>query len=114
VDKLISEIASLGVPGLIFIFLVAVSGYAGAAAITTALATLGGPFGMVGGVAVLLLLTKISKGIAKYGVDELAKGVIKKMLDEGKTKASIINEIDSFPLISEDLKAKLRKFVRDN
>jgi hypothetical protein len=113
-DKLVTEIASLGVPGLIFLFLIAVSGYAGAAAITTALATLGGPFGMIGGVGVLLLLTKISKGITEYGVDELAKNVVKRMIEEGKTKTSIIKEIEKFPIISSDLKKKLCKFVSEN
>jgi hypothetical protein len=93
-DKLVSDIASLGVPGLIFLFLIAGSGYAGAAAITTTLATLGGPFGMIGGVGVLLLLTKISRGIAEYGVDELAKNVIRKMIEKGETKEYIIRKIN--------------------
>lgn len=110
-DKLITQIASLGVPGLILLFLMFFSGYAGAAAITTALATLGGPLGMLGGIGVLLLLTKISEGITKYGFENLAKGVITEMKQQGKAKSEIIKEVEGFPLISQDLKQTLIKFV---
>lgn len=113
-DKLITQIASLGVPGLIFLFLVSISGYVGAAAITTALATLGGPFGMIGGIGMLLLLTKISEGLTEYGLENIAKGVIEEMKNQGKSKYQIIEEIGNFPLISQDLKDKLIKFVQDN
>ena len=44
-DKLVSIIAGLGVPGLVLLFAMALTGYVGAAAITTALAALGGPAG---------------------------------------------------------------------
>lgn len=110
-DKLITQIASLGVPGLILLFLMFFSGYAGAAAITTALATLGGPLGMLGGIGVLLLLTKISEGITKYGFENLAKGVITEMKQQGKAKSEIIKEVEGFPLISQELKQTLIKFV---
>ncbi|MBF2056460.1 MAG: hypothetical protein IGQ45_04360 [Cyanobacterium sp. T60_A2020_053] len=113
-DKLITQIASLGVPGLILLFLMFFSGYAGAAAITTALATLGGPLGMLGGIGVLLLLTKISEGITKYGFENLAKGVITEMKQQGKAKSEIIKEVEGFPLISQDLKQTLIKFVEDS
>ncbi|WP_330203554.1 hypothetical protein [Cyanobacterium sp. Dongsha4] len=112
-DKLITQIASLGVPGLILLFLMFFSGYAGAAAITTALATLGGPMGMLGGIGVLLLLTKISEGIAEYGFENIAKGVVREMRDKGKTKLEIVIEIEQFPLISAELKQKLIKFVKE-
>ncbi|MDP3486811.1 MAG: hypothetical protein Q8S19_02620 [Bacillota bacterium] len=47
-DKLVTKIVALGVPGLILVVAMGVSGWAGGAAITVALA--GGPFGMLGGI----------------------------------------------------------------
>ena len=41
VDKAISKISALGVPGLVFIVAVGAVGYSGAAAITTALVAIG-------------------------------------------------------------------------
>jgi hypothetical protein len=52
-DTVASKIAALGVPGLVLVVAMAFTGFAGAAAITAALAMLGGPLGMLGGIAVL-------------------------------------------------------------
>ncbi|MBJ7901224.1 MAG: hypothetical protein GC158_15180 [Cyanobacteria bacterium RI_101] len=111
-DKIVTEIASFGVPGLILMFLIAVSGYTGAAAITTALATLGGPLGMLGGIGTLFLLTKISKALSTYGLDILAKKVVNKIIENGKSEKEIIKEINDFPFISQDLKNKLHNFLK--
>lgn len=54
-DKIISKVAALGVPGLILVVAIAASGLSGAAAITVALAALG-PGGIIGGIATLSLL----------------------------------------------------------
>ncbi len=106
-DQLIDKIAALGVPGLVLVVAMGVTGWAGAAALTTALAMLGGPFGMLGGIAVLGLLGLISKGLSDYGfeatVDELRK--------QGKSKADIDREVDSYP-ISRDLKLKIKDYLR--
>lgn len=67
-DKIVDTITGLGVPGLVLLFAMALTGYAGAAAITTALAALGGPFGMIGGIGMLVVLALISKGLAKWGL----------------------------------------------
>ena len=48
-DKIVEKIVGLGVPGLILLVAINISGYAGAAAITSSLAILGGPAGMIGG-----------------------------------------------------------------
>src|SRR5690242_20926998 len=55
-QKTVSNLVGLGIPGLILLAVIATTGYAGAAAITTALATLGGPFGMLGGIAALVAM----------------------------------------------------------
>lgn len=79
---------------------------------TTASAVLEGPFGMLEGLAVLGILTTLSRAIAKYGVDEIAKNFVQQMLEEGRTRASIIKEINAFPLITDDLRVKLRNFAQ--
>ena len=85
-DKLVETIAGLGVPGLVLLFAMALTGYVGAAAITTALAALGGPAGMLGGIAVLILLALISRGLAKWGLERIAKAVMQKLIEKGETK----------------------------
>jgi hypothetical protein len=111
-DELVSKIAGLGVAGLVLVIVMGVTGFAGAAALTTALAALGGPFGMMGGLAVLGILTTLSSATAKHGVDEIAKNVVQHMLGEGRTKASIVQEINAFPLVTDNLKAKLHDYVQ--
>ncbi len=113
-DSLITKLAGLGVPGLVLIFVMGSTGFAGAAALTTALAALGGPFGMLGGIAVLGILATLATAIAQYGVDEIAKKVVSEMINSGRVTSDIINEINSFPLISTDLRAKLRDFVQNH
>jgi hypothetical protein len=48
-DTLIKTIVAHGIPGLVLVIIMGVVGWTGAAAITAALATLGGPFGMLEG-----------------------------------------------------------------
>lgn len=111
-DELVNKLAGLGVAGLVLVGLVATSSYVGAVAITTSLAFLGGPFGMIGGAIALTLIAAISSMIAKVGVESLAKAVIKQIKDSGRSKDSIIQEISSFPMITEGLRAQLREYVR--
>jgi hypothetical protein len=111
-DELVNKIAGLGVAGLVLLGLVATSSYAGAVAITTSLALLGGPFGMIGGAVALTLISAISSMIAKVGVETLAKAIVKKLKEDGKSQDSIIQEINGFPMITQGLKAHLREYVR--
>ena len=109
-DKLVERLVSLGVPGLVLIVAVATTGLTGGAAIVAALALLGGPFGMWGGVAVLLLLVLISQALAEYGFEMLFVAVLKGLKRKGFTKEQILKAIDSYP-ISIGLKLKLRMYV---
>jgi hypothetical protein len=109
-DKLVTRLVALGVPSLVLIVVVATTGLAGGAAIVAALATLGGPFGMWGGVAVLLLLVLISYALAEYGFEMLFVAVLKGLRQKGLTKQQILKTIDSYP-ISIGLKLKLRMYV---
>lgn len=111
-DKLVTSIAALGVPGLVLLVAMAFTGYSGAVAITVALATLGGPLGMLGGIGVLGLLVLISKGLAKHGFEKIFKAVVKNLMNKGETKKTILDKIKKYP-ISKDLKSKLEELLDD-
>ncbi|MFN9174884.1 MAG: hypothetical protein ACK58N_10345 [Synechocystis sp.] len=110
-DQLVDKIAALGVPGLVLVVTMAVTGWAGAAALTTALAMLGGPFGMLGGIAVLGVLGLISKGISDYGFEAIFRATVDELKKQGKSKVDIECEIESYP-ISRDLKLKIKDYLR--
>ncbi len=109
-DWIIAQIAALGVPGLILLVTMAFTGWAGAAAITTALALLGGPFGMLGGIGVLGIMGLISKGLAEYGFENLCIGVVDELKKQGKSPENIMEEIDWYP-ISDELKARVKAHI---
>lgn len=112
-DKIVDKLAALGVPGLIILVTMAISGWAGAAAITSALAMLGGPFGMLGGIAMLGILSLISKGIAQYGFERLFQNVVLELRKRGKTKADIEREVFRYP-ISKELKLKIKEYLNES
>jgi len=87
----------LGVSGLVLLALMAASGFAGAAAITSALATLGGPAGMVGGIAALIALGLASRAITEYGNPRVAEAVVRGLIAKGESRDSILQKLDSVP-----------------
>ena len=109
-EKLISKLAALGVPGLILLIAVSTSGYAGAAAIVAALAALG-PGGIVGGIATLAVIGLITHGLAEFGVDAISCALIKELLKKGESKQAILAKIKKYP-ISKSLKSRLREEVQ--
>lgn len=110
-DEIVDKIAGLGIPGLVLLVMMATTGLVGAAAITTALAALGGPFGMLGGITVLLLLGQISKSLAAYGIEAIFERVVVKLKEQGYTKQQAIDEIKSYWFISRDLEKKLLELI---
>jgi hypothetical protein len=91
--KTVDLLAAAGVPGLVLLAAMAVSGFSGAAAITVALASLGGPAGMLGGIGLLVTLGIV---IAKYGVADLGTALVRKLL-QTRSKSKLIQEIDALP-----------------
>ena len=65
---------------------------------------------MLGGIALLGILTLVSRGIAKVGFETLFKAVLTKLKEQGHTNEQIISRIQSYP-ISGELKVKLERFV---
>ena len=108
-EKLVSKITALGVPGLVLLIAVSTSGFAGGAAIVAALSTLG-PGGLVGGIVTLGLIGLIAHGLTEYGVEKISCSVIKELLKKGETKESILAKIEKYP-ISKSLKSQLRETV---
>ena len=112
-DKVIEKIVALGVPGFVLVIVIAAVGPVGGAAIVTALATLGGPLGMMGGLALLGLLVLISNAIAGYGLERVAYEVIQGLVKQGMSKEEIIEKIDSYWFLSSSLKKKMKDMVEE-
>ena len=108
-DKVISTITSLGVPGLVLLIAIGASGLSGAAAITFALSSIG-PGGILGGIAFLGVLSVISNAVTEYGFEAILKGVLNEFYAQGESKESIIRKINSYPF-TEGLKIKLRATI---
>ena len=113
-DEVVAKITALGIPGIILAIAVAANGWVGAAALTTALAALGGPLGMLGGVALLALMVLISEAIAKFGFEKILEAAInaeiKKGYGSGKSYPDVVAEIEggiNKMLITQAMKAKL-------
>ena len=109
-DKLVSFLVGLGIPALVLIAAVSAAGAAGGAAIVVALAALGGPLGMLGGIALLGVMVLISKALTEYGFEALFRAVLRGLRDKGATKEEILTKLDTYK-ISSELKAKLREYV---
>lgn len=110
-DEFCEKLASIGIPALIFLGAMSITGLAGAAAVTAALAALGGPVGMIGGVVVLITLGGGISIISKYGVTQIMIEVSKKIMKkEGLSKEDMFNKIDSYP-ITKSLKARIKSEI---
>lgn len=110
-DKIAEVIAGLGVPGLVLVMLITASPLTGAAAITSSLAALG-PFGMLGGIATLGVLSFISRAITKFSFEKVFPAVLIKLREDGRTCEEIREEVNRYP-ISEELKRKLEEFIEE-
>lgn len=105
-DKVVQKVVALGVPGLVLVVAIAMSGLAGGAAIVAALAALGGPLGMLGGIGVLGVCALVSDALAEYGLEALASAVVQGLVDKGVSKKEIRKQVNSYPL-SKGLKEKV-------
>lgn len=106
-DKLISKLAGLGIPALILVIAMGTTGFTGAAAITAGLTALG-PFGIIGGIATLGVITLLSQGLAEYGFDAIFTALVREFFKKGETKSSIYAKINKYP-VSKSLKRKLKE-----
>lgn len=112
IDEVVERIGGLGVPGLVLLVAMSSTGLFGGAAIVTGLATLGGPFGMIGGIGTVVLSGFIAAAISKYGFENIFRRVIKKLREQGLTKEEILQKINGYP-IAKALKLKLRDYIEN-
>ena len=110
-DFVVKRTASLGVPGLVLICAIDLTGLYGAAAITAALAAIG-PGGILGGIATLGLIGVIADALAEYGFERLARSVIQELCRRGEDKSSLASKIEKYP-ISRGMKLKLYDLIAD-
>ena len=111
-DKIVDKIAGLGVPGLVLVVVMASTGLTGGAAIVTALSILGGPLGMWGGIAVLMVSPWIVAALAQFGVEKVFGRVLRRLKERGHSIEEITKKVDSYP-ISSKLKQELKRRLAD-
>jgi hypothetical protein len=107
-DEIVKKLAGLGLPGVILVILTATSG-GSSAAVAAVLTTIGGPFGIVGGIALLGLTTVLGDTIASYGIEAIVKAVYTERSKTESTRA-LLKEIQDLP-ITEELKIKLTNLL---
>lgn len=95
-EKIVERIVALGVPGIMLMVAISMTGLSGAAAITAALALLG-PGGMIGGIITLGIAGIVASAIFEYGFDALFRAVIKKLYEKGESKESLESKIRKGP-----------------
>ncbi|MEH2195003.1 MAG: hypothetical protein V7K98_20510 [Nostoc sp.] len=104
-DEIVKKLAGLGLPGIILVVLTVSSG-GSSAAVAAAITALGGPFGIVGGIGLLGLITVLGDTVAGYGIEAVLKAIY---AERSKTESVryLLKEIKDLP-ISEELKLKLK------
>ncbi|CAD5949830.1 hypothetical protein [Planktothrix agardhii] len=103
-DEIAKKIAGLGLPGIVLL-IIAVSSAGSNTAIAAALTAMGGPFGIVGGIGILGLMTVLGDTVSGYGIEAVLHAVY---AERSKTESVIylLKEIQDLP-ISDELKLKL-------
>lgn len=109
-DEVIRTVAAFGFPGVILLIVMATTGLSGAAAITSALAILGGPVGMLGGIGALLVVGKLADLLAQFGT-ELVLIRIYEIRSEKEPLEKLCHEIDNLPFINNELKQKVKTVI---
>jgi GTP-binding protein EngB required for normal cell division len=109
-DEAIRKVAALGLPAIILVIVMATTGLTGAAAITSALAILGGPVGMLGGIFALGTVGVLADILAKFGI-ELVLMRIYEIRSEKEPVEKLCQEIDNLPFINNGLKQKLKTVI---
>jgi hypothetical protein len=115
-DDIGRKIASLGTPAIAFAVAASIAGgtgLAGGAVITTALAMLGGPLGMVGGLLSLGVLTIIADAVSKYGIEAVLGTTFQKRIEQGITIEQVYKEIGELWL-SDEIKFKIKSRFNQN
>ena len=107
-NDFVRKVAALGTPGIVFLVAMSSTGFAGAAAVTSALALLGGPAGMYGGIAVLPIIAIAADYLTKYGLEFLIAKIYQNRIgQDGQTVEAVVREITELRFLSESSKTKV-------
>ncbi|HEU4321937.1 MAG TPA: hypothetical protein VFS21_02205 [Roseiflexaceae bacterium] len=109
-DEIGRRIAALGTPAVVFAVAVSIAGSMGlfgAAAISAALAMLGGPAGMIGGLVTLGALTLIADAVGRHGIEAVLLAAFQARLEQGERIDDLFAEIDRL-WITDALKLSLK------
>ena len=109
-DEFVRKAAAMGLPAVMLVVVMGATGWSGAAAITTALAALGGPAGMLGGIALLGIVGLAADMLAKHGLEALLIAIYKQRLINGESRSNLCQEIQTLPIF-DDLKRVLREAI---
>jgi len=100
-ERLVTALIGLGVPGFALFILATYSGLTGAAAITTALVALG-PGGMVGGLVTAGILALIAAAVTANGLPQVFAAVVRGYLNNGTPKDDLLGALKKIKLFVTD------------
>jgi GTPase SAR1 family protein len=109
-DEVVRIAASVGAPAILLVValsIVGTSGLAGGAALTAALALLGGPGGIPAGVLVLTFVGGVSAGLASYGLEALLVAIYRRRIElseDPEIVNTVVKEIQSMRLLRDSQK----------
>jgi|SRR5699024_7711694 len=107
-DELVKKLAGFGLPSIILLVAMSATSLTGAAALTAALVALG-PFGMLGGIGLLLLIGLSADKITEFGYEKITTMVIKEQL-KIYSKKELIEKVRKYP-ITKGMKLKVINFI---
>jgi hypothetical protein len=110
-DEFIRKVVAVGLPIIILMVTMAATGFTGAAAMSKALAFLGGPVGMLGGIAVLLFTALITDTLAKIILEGCLISIYSQRR-QTQPQTKLLKEIDFLPLFDLNLKERLKATVK--
>lgn len=110
-DEVIKKVAAVGLPIIILLVTMATTGFTGAGAITAALAFLGGPAGMLGGIAVLGFTALITDALAKIILEGFLISIYSQRR-QTQPHTRLLKEIDFLLLFDHYLKERLKATVK--
>lgn len=111
-DEVVKKVAALGLPGVVLVVVMATTGFSGAAAITTALAMLGGPAGMLGGIGVIAMTALITNALADVGLENLLTAIYC-FRRQSEPHDRLVQELDRIPFFDNHLQIRLKETIID-
>ncbi|MDZ8186115.1 MAG: hypothetical protein RMX96_14835 [Nostoc sp. ChiSLP02] len=110
-DEVVKKVAAVGLPCIVLLVIMATTGLKDAAAMAAALALLGGPAGMKGGIAVLGLIGLISDFLAKLILEGFLTGIYSQRR-QTQSQTKLLQEIDYLLLFDKNLKQRLKATIK--